>query len=102
MNRNTTASILRAPIVAAVCLALSATGATAACVSKSAVATAESAESAKWYVLETMVQSVSWSLWPAFVATGNVPGYTVKNKRYKCEPSGLTVTCNGEATFCEN
>lgn len=78
----------------------SAASAHAGCVKKSAEATAESKSSAQWYALETMVQSVSWSLWPSFVASGDVPGYRVVNKRYKCSPSGGMVTCRGTATFC--
>ncbi len=77
------------------------TAAHAACVSKGAVATAGSAESAKWYALETMVQAVSWGLWPGFVATNKVEGYRVTNERYKCNPDGGQVTCHGRATFCK-
>lgn len=86
-------------IVAIVALT-GATSAHAGCVKKSAEATAESKSSAQWYALETMVQSVSWGLWPAFVASGDVPGYRVINKRYKCAPSGGMVKCRGTATFC--
>lgn len=75
--------------------------ANAACVTKAAEATSTSAESAKWFALETMVQAVSWSLWPSFVATGDVPGYTVKNQKYKCTEGGIGVTCRGQATFCK-
>jgi hypothetical protein len=74
--------------------------ANAGCTTKGAVATAGSADSAKWFALETMVQSVSWGLWPGFVATGDVAGYRVVNKRYKCRPDGGMVTCHGSATFC--
>ena len=62
--------------------------ANAGCVSKAAVATSGTAESAKWYALETMVQAVSWGLWPGFVANNKVEGYTVKNEHYKCQPEG--------------
>jgi hypothetical protein len=78
------------------------TTANAGCVSKAAVATSGSAESAKWYALETMVQAVSWGLWPGFVATNKVEGYTVKNEHYKCSPDGGQVTCHGSASFCTN
>ena len=81
-------------------IALGAGTANAGCVTKGAVATSGSADSAKWFALETMVQSVSWSLWPGFVATGNVDGYRVVNKRYRCRPDGGMVTCHGRATFC--
>jgi hypothetical protein len=81
---------------------LATTTAYAGCVSKAAVATSGSAESAKWYALETMVQAVSWGLWPGFVATNKVEGYTVKNERYKCSPDGGQVTCHGAASFCTN
>jgi hypothetical protein len=84
----------------AAALSLGATAANAGCVSKGAVATAGSADSAKWYVLETMVQSVSWGLWPGFLSNGKVEGYNVKNERYKCSPDGGQVTCHGRATFC--
>lgn len=72
----------------------------AKCVKKAAVATSGSAESAKWFALETMVQSVSWGLWPGFLATGKVEGYTIRNQRYKCTGTG-SVTCRGQATFCK-
>jgi hypothetical protein len=74
--------------------------AVAGCVSKAAVATSGSADSAKWFALETMVQSVSWGLWPGFLANGKVEGYAVKNEHYKCTPDGGQVTCHGQATFC--
>lgn len=73
----------------------------AGCVQKAAEATAESEASAKWFAMETMVQSVSWSLWPAFLADGSVPGYTVKNKKYRCSSGGAGVTCKGQALFCK-
>lgn len=85
--------------LAAAC-ALSAGPATAGCVAKGAVATAGSEKDAKWYVMETMVQAVSWSLWPGWLSTGKVEGYTVSNERYKCGPDGSLVTCHGRATFC--
>jgi hypothetical protein len=88
-------------IACAAALSFGATAANAACVSKGAVATAGSAESAKWYALETMVQAVSWGLWPGFVATNKVEGYRVTNERYKCNPDGGQVTCHGRATFCK-
>ena len=79
---------------------LSAT-ANAGCVSKAAVATSGTADSAKWFALETMVQSVSWGLWPGFVATNKVEGYSVHDN-YKCSPDGGQVTCHGVAKFCTN
>jgi hypothetical protein len=84
----------------AIAISLGASAANAGCVTKGAVATAASADSAKWFALETMVQSVSWGLWPGFVATGDVAGYKVVNKRYKCSPDSGMVTCRGRATFC--
>jgi hypothetical protein len=75
MNRITIAA---AAFVAAI--TLSVTTASAGCMSKAAVATAGSADSAKWYALETMVQAVSWGLWPGFVATNKVEGHVVKNE----------------------
>ena len=90
---------LAATVFAAVC-AFGTLPASAGCVSKAAVATSGSAESAKWYALETMVQAVSWGLWPGFVATNKVEGHVVKNERYKCTPDGDQVTCHGTATFC--
>ncbi len=92
--------ILLSAIAAAAVVSLAAGAANAACVTKGAVATSTSADSAKWYALETMVQSVSWGLWPGFVANGDVAGYKVINKRYSCSPSGGMVTCHGRATFC--
>lgn len=81
-------------------IACAATGAQAQCVTKGANATAGTEESAKWFVKETMVQAVSWGLWPAFLANGTVPGYTVKDEKYKCSKDGGGVTCRGSATFC--
>jgi len=94
-------SIAIAGAALAAALTLSATTASAGCVNKGAVATAGSADSAKWFALETMVQSVSWGLWPGFLANGKVEGYTVKNERYRCNPDGGQVTCHGRATFCK-
>lgn len=71
------------------------------CVKKGAIATAGSADSAKWYALETMVQSVSWGLWPGFLANGKVEGYNVVDEKYSCKPDGGQVTCRGTATFCK-
>jgi hypothetical protein len=91
--------------VMAPCLALlfafGTTSASAECVTKGAVATAESAKSAKWFALETMVQAVSWGLWPGFLANGKVEGYNVTNERYNCKPDGGSTTCRGQATFCK-
>lgn len=72
----------------------------AKCVTKAAVATSGSAESAKWFVLETMVQAVDWGLWPGFVATGKVAGYKIRRQSYRCKGKG-SVTCRGKATFCK-
>jgi hypothetical protein len=82
-------------------ISLGAGAASAECMTKGAVATSTSADSAKWYALETMVQSVSWGLWPGFLANGQVEGYKVINKKYRCSPSGGMVTCHGRATFCK-
>ena len=72
----------------------------AACVTKGAMAQSGTAESAKWYALETMVQSVSWGLWPSYVANGSVPGYKITSQTYKCANDAGGVTCHGRATFC--
>jgi len=72
----------------------------AKCVKKAAEATSGSAESAKWFALETMVQSVSWGLWPGFLANGKVEGYVIRSQKYKCTGTG-SVTCRGQATFCK-
>jgi hypothetical protein len=93
-----TKALMCATLAAA--LSLGAGVANAGCVTKAAVATSTSADSAKWFALETMVQSVSWGLWPGFVATGNVEGYKVVNQRYRCSPDGGAVTCHGTASFC--
>ena len=71
------------------------------CVHKGAVATSTSEKSAKWFAMETMVQSVGWHLWTPFVLTGKVPGYKIAKQRYRCKTSGLAVTCRGSATFCK-
>ena len=75
--------------------------AAADCVTKAAEATSGTEASAKWFALETMVQAVSWSLWPNFLSTGKVDGYKVKNEHYKCWKSSGGTTCRGEATFCK-
>ncbi len=87
------------PVIAAGVM-FSAAAAEAGCVTKGAVATSSSADSAKWYALETMVQAVSWGLWPGFLSNGKVEGYNVVNERYNCTPDGGSVTCRGQATFC--
>jgi len=74
--------------------------ASAKCLNKAAVATAGSENTAKWFALETMVQAVSWGIWPSFVANGSTPGYRITRQRYKCDNSGGAVTCRGQATFC--
>jgi hypothetical protein len=80
---------------------LLATGsAQAACMTKGANATSGTADSAKWYVMETMVQQVSWGLWPGWVSNGKIAGYSVKSEKYDCKPSGGQVYCRGRATFC--
>lgn len=80
----------------------------AECVTKGANATAGSADSAKWFVMETMVQSVSWGLWPGFLSANpqhtknyKVAGYKITNERYDCKPQGGQVFCRGRATFCK-
>ncbi len=73
----------------------------AGCVSKSAQATSYSKASAKWFAMETMVQAVSWGLWPGWVATGVVDGYSVKSEKYKCTPGSDGVTCISWAKFCK-
>lgn len=85
-------------VAAAVVLAV--TPASAQCLNKAAEATAGSEKDAKWFALETMVQSVSWGIWPAFVADGSTPGWKVTRQRYKCQPQGGAVLCRGQATFC--
>jgi hypothetical protein len=94
-------TIRKTILAGAIILAAGATGAAAECVTKGAVATSNSEDSAKWFVMETMVQAVSWGLWPGFLANGKVEGYDVKNERYNCKPDGGSVTCRGQATFCK-
>lgn len=89
-----------ASLAVAALLALGASGASAGCVNKGAVATAGSEKDAKWYAMETMVQAVSWGLWPGWLQTGKVEGYSVSAERYRCNPDGGQVTCHGRATFC--
>jgi hypothetical protein len=88
-------------LAAVATLAMGAAAAQAECVTKGAVANAGSADSAKWYALETMVQAVSWGLWPGFLANNKVEGYNVINEKYSCKPDGGQVTCRGRATFCK-
>jgi hypothetical protein len=89
-----------AVLAAAVTLSATQASAAGACVTKSAEATSGSAESAKWFALETMVQGVSWGLWPGFVANGKVEGYNITKQEYTCSGTG-SVTCRGNATFCK-
>ncbi|MGL4395459.1 MAG: hypothetical protein ACRCS9_02865 [Hyphomicrobium sp.] len=89
-----------AAIAAAATMSIGMASADAGCVTKAARATAGSAESAKWYVMETMVQAVSWSLWPGWLSNGKVAGHSVRNERYSCQPDGGQVTCRGRADFC--
>ncbi len=86
--------------VLAAMVAIGVSSANAGCVNKGAVATSGSEKDAKWFAMETMVQGVSWSLWPGWLSTGKVEGHSVKNERYKCAPEGGMVTCHGRATFC--
>jgi hypothetical protein len=90
-----TALVLAASVVAAP------DAASAACLTKAAEATAGTAESAKWFALETMVQSVSWGLWPSFLQDGSTPGWKITSQSYNCSSSGGGVTCRGNATFCK-
>ncbi|MFA5954947.1 hypothetical protein [Hyphomicrobium sp.] len=87
--------------MAAAAVSFGAGVANAGCMTKGAVATSTSADSAKWFAMETMVQNVSWGLWPGFLANGQVEGYKVINKRYSCSPDGGMVKCHGRATFCK-
>lgn len=81
-------------------MVMGASGASAGCVTKGAIATAGSEKDAKWYVMETMVQAVSWSLWPGWLQNGKVAGHSVSGERYSCKGDGGQVTCRGRATFC--
>jgi len=93
-------AIALACTLAAAVVSIGAGAANAGCMTKAAVATSTSADSAKWFAMETMVQNVSWGLWPGFLANGDVAGYKVINKQYRCSPDGGMVTCHGRATFC--
>jgi hypothetical protein len=94
-------TISLACVTLGVALALGATGANAAnCVRKAAVATSPTESQAKWFALETTVQAVSWGLWPGYVASSKVDGYSVSDK-YSCKPDGGQVTCHVDATFCK-
>ena len=88
-------------LMAALAAAIGISSAQAACVTQGAIATSADAKSAKWYVMETMVQAVDWGLWPGYVATSKVAGYKVTGERYKCKPDAGGVTCQGRATFCK-
>ena len=91
----------RLGLVAAAAFAMIGGGsASAGCVGKGAVATSGSEKDAKWYAMETMVQAVSWGLWPGWLQTGKVEGYKVTSEKYKCNADGGQVTCHGRATFC--
>lgn len=94
-------SLLAAGSLAGMILTVSSLGANAACVTKGATATSYSEASARWFVMETIVQQVSWGLWPGWVATGQLPGYQVKNRKYKCSKGSGTTKCTGRATICK-
>ncbi len=98
LKRHTSVAVAAAVVLAAG--AASIESAHAGCVTKAARATAGSESSAKWYVMETMVQAVSWGLWPGWLSNGKVAGHTVRNERYTCKPDGGQVTCRGRADFC--
>jgi hypothetical protein len=92
-------SLFAATLVAGV---VAASAANAGCQTKYAKAWSDTADSAKWYVLETIVQAVDWGAWPGYVATGKPTGYTIKSQSYKCGPDKAKgmILCNGEATLC--
>ena len=88
--------------VAAVGLVMAgAQGAQAACKKYGAKATSGTEASAKWFVMETIVQQVSWGIWPIWVANGTTPGYTVSGESYQCTKGDGGVTCIGQATVCD-
>jgi len=91
-------SILPLSLAAAMLLA---GNADAACLTKGAVATSGTEASAKWFAMETMVQAVDWGLWPGYVATSKVDGYSVRGEHYRCKPDAGGVTCQARATFCK-
>lgn len=76
------------------------TMAQAGCVKKAAEATASTKSSAKWFVMETIVQQVGWEYWPGWLANGKIAGHRVKRKHYKCKKGGWGYTCYGQATIC--
>ncbi|MEM7775708.1 MAG: hypothetical protein AAF732_08870 [Pseudomonadota bacterium] len=92
---------LKIGVAACAAMVVMAGAAHADCVTKGAVATSASEDSAKWFALETMVQSVSWGLWPSFVANGSTPGYKITKQRYRCSKGNFGITCRGQATFCK-
>ena len=82
-------------------LALASTGPVrAGCVTKAAQATAGTEASAKWFAMETIVQQISWGLWPGWVASGKIAGHSVRNRKARCSSSGLGSTCKVQATIC--
>jgi hypothetical protein len=95
-----TISTACAALAAAVAFGVAPASAHNHCVTKYAKATSPTESQAKWFALETTVQAVSWSLWPGYVATSKVDGYSVADK-YKCAPDGGQVTCHVAATFCK-
>ena len=75
-------------------------GAEAGCVTKAAIATAPTKAQAQWFAMETIVQQVSWGLWPGWVATGEIAGHVVKRKKYSCKADGVGTTCKATAKIC--
>lgn len=72
----------------------------AACVTKAATASGLTANQAKWFAMETIVQQVSWAIWPAWVASGQTPGYKFSNKKYSCSSVALGTECTASAKIC--
>ena len=100
-RRNMSIRITSTALLAAAFILAAPLAAKAACLKKGAKATASTEKSAKWFVMETIVQQISWGMWPGWVANGTTPGYKVSGVLYKCKKGGGGVTCIGQATFCE-
>ena len=63
--------------------------------------TAGSLEGAKFQVDEALLQSVDWSAWAAWMASGSTPGWDFGKRTYKCKAGGLGYECVGQAKLCK-
>ena len=96
-----TALAAAAALTTAISLAAAPASAQQGCVMKAAQGTAGSLEGAKFQVDEALLQSVDWSAWAAWMASGSTPGWDFGKRTYKCKAGGLGYECVGQAKLCK-